>query len=43
MLSKLSIAVLAGFAAGAYCHEGQYSMMVAVLGMLVAIYLWVLE
>lgn len=24
MLSKLIIAVLAGFAAGVYCHEGQY-------------------
>lgn len=43
MLSKLVIAVLAGFAAGVYCHEGQYGMIVAVLGMLVAIYLWVLE
>lgn len=43
MLSKLSIAALAGFAAGVYCHEGQYGMMVAVLGMLVAIYMWVLE
>ena len=43
MLSKLIIAVLAGFAAGVYRHEGQYGMMVAVLGMLVAIYLWVLE
>lgn len=35
MLSKLIIAVLAGFAAGVYCHEGQYGMMVAVLGMYV--------
>ncbi len=43
MLSKLIIAVLAGFAAGVYCHEGQYSMMAAVLGMFIAIYLWVLE
>lgn len=43
MLSKLIIAVLAGFAASVYCHEGQYSMMAAVLGMLVAIYLWVME
>lgn len=43
MLSKLIIAVLAGFAAGVYCHEGQYGMMVAVLCMLVAIYMWVLE
>nr|DAQ25566.1 MAG TPA: hypothetical protein [Caudoviricetes sp.] len=43
MLSKLSIAVLAGFAAGVYCHEGQYGMMVAVLGMFIAIYLWVPE
>lgn len=43
MLSKLIIAVLAGFAAGVYCHDGQYGMMVAVLGMLVAIYLWVME
>lgn len=43
MLSKLIIAVLAGFAAGVYCHEGQYGMMVAVLGMLIAIYLWVME
>lgn len=43
MLSKLVIAVLAGFAAGVYCHEGQYGMIAAVLGMLVAIYLWVLE
>lgn len=43
MPSKLIIAVLAGFAAGVYCHEGQYGIMAAVLGMLVAIYLWVLE
>lgn len=43
MLSKLIIAVLAGFAAGVYCHEGHYGMMAAVLCMLVAIYLWVLE
>lgn len=43
MPSKLIIAVLAGFAAGAYCHEGQYSMMVSVLGMFIAIYLWVME
>ncbi|MFB1731161.1 TMhelix containing protein [Salmonella phage S4lw] len=43
MLSKPIIAVLAGFAAGVYCHEGQYSMMVAVLVMFVAIYMWVLE
>lgn len=43
MLSKLIIAVLAGFAAGVYYHEGQYGMMVAVLGMFIAIYLWVLE
>lgn len=43
MPSKLIIAVLAGFAAGVYRHEGQYGMVVAVLGMLVAIYLWVLE
>lgn len=43
MLSKLIIAVLAGFAAGVYRHEGQYGMMVAVLCMLIAIYLWVLE
>lgn len=43
MLSKLIIAVLAGFAAGVYYHDGQYGMMTAVLGMLVAIYLWVLE
>ena len=43
MPSKLIIAVLAGFAAGVYCHEGQYGMMAAVFGMLVAIYLWVLE
>lgn len=43
MLNKLIIAVLAGFAAGGYCHEGQYGMMVAVLGMLIAIYLWVPE
>ena len=43
MPSKLIIAVLAGFAAGVYCHEGQYGMMVAVLGMFIAIYLWVLE
>ena len=32
MPSKLIIAVLAGFAAGVYCHEGQYGMMAAVLG-----------
>lgn len=43
MLSKLIVTALAGFAAGAYCHEGQYGLMVAVLGMFVAIYLWVLE
>ncbi|HFV9492605.1 TPA: hypothetical protein ACIAM1_002369 [Salmonella enterica subsp. enterica serovar Chester] len=43
MLSKLIITLLAGFAAGGYCHDGQYGMMVAVLGMLIAIYLWVLE
>lgn len=43
MPSKLIIAVLAGFAAGVYCHEGQYSMMVAILGMFIAIYMWVLE
>ncbi|HAG7048794.1 TPA: hypothetical protein G0K97_004154 [Salmonella enterica subsp. enterica serovar Typhimurium] len=46
MLSKLIIAVLAGFAgfaAGVYCHEGQYGMMAAVLGMFTAIYMWVLE
>ncbi|WWE96467.1 hypothetical protein WI0192307A01_CDS0020 [Salmonella phage VT223] len=43
MLNKSIIAVLAGFAAGVYCHEGQYGMMVAVLVMLVAIYLWVME
>ncbi|UCR75480.1 hypothetical protein SGPC_00054 [Salmonella phage SGPC] len=43
MLSKPIIAVLAGFAAGVYCHEGRYSMMVAVLVMFVAIYMWVLE
>ncbi|AGX84710.1 hypothetical protein [Salmonella phage SETP7] len=43
MLSKLIIAVLAGLAAGVYRHEGQYGMMAAVLCMLVAIYLWVLE
>ena len=43
MLSKLIISVLAGFAAGVYCREGQYGMIVTVLGMLVAIYLWVLE
>ena len=43
MLSKLIIAVLAGFAAGVYCRERQYGMMAAVLGMLIAIYLWVLE
>ena len=43
MPSKLIIAVLAGFSAGVYCHEGQYGMLVAVLGMLVEIYLWVLE
>lgn len=43
MPSKLIIAVLAGFAADVYCHEGQYCMMAAVLGMLIAIYLWVLE
>lgn len=43
MLSKLIIAVLAGFAAGVYCHEGQYGMMVSVSGMFIAIYLWVLE
>lgn len=43
MPSKLIIAILSGFAAGVYCHEGHYGMMAAVLGMLVAIYLWVLE
>lgn len=43
MLSKLIIAVLVGFAAGGYCHEGQCGMMVAVFGMFIAIYLWVLE
>lgn len=43
MLSKLIVTALAGFAAGVYCHEGRYGMMVAVLGMLVTIYLWVLE
>lgn len=43
MPSKLIIALLGGFAAGVYCHEGQYGMMAAVLGMLVAIYLWVME
>lgn len=43
MLSKLIVAALAGFAAAVYCHEGQYGMMVAVLCMLIAIYLRVLE
>lgn len=43
MPSKLVIAVLAGFAAGVYCHEGQYGMVAAVLGMFIAIHLWVLE
>lgn len=43
MLSKLIIAVLAGFAAGVYCHEVQYGMMVAVLCMFIAIYMWVME
>ncbi|WP_284142638.1 hypothetical protein [Escherichia coli] len=43
MPSKLIIAVLVGFAAGVYCHEGQYGMMVAIFGMFIAIYLWVLE
>lgn len=43
MPSKLIIAVLAGLAAGVYCHEGQYGMMVSILGMFIAIYLWVLE
>lgn len=43
MLSKLIIAAPAGFAAGVYCHEGHYGMMAAVLGMFIAIYLWVLE
>ncbi|HFW5621169.1 TPA: hypothetical protein ACTNSM_004423 [Salmonella enterica subsp. enterica serovar Enteritidis] len=43
MLSKLIIAVLAGFAAGVYYHEGQYGMMVAVLCMFIAIYVWVME
>lgn len=43
MLSKLIVTALAGFAVGVYCHEGQYGMMVAVLCMLIAIYLWVLE
>nr|DAL23274.1 MAG TPA_asm: hypothetical protein [Caudoviricetes sp.] len=43
MLSKLIIVLLAGFAAGVYCHEGQYGMIVTVLGMFIAIYLWVLE
>lgn len=39
MLSKLIIAVLAGFDAGVYCHEGQYGMMVAISGMSIAIYM----
>lgn len=43
MLSKLIVTSLAGFAASVYYHEGQYGMMVAVLCMLIAIYLWVLE
>ena len=43
MLSKLIIALLAGFAAGVYWHEGQYGMIVAVLGMFIAIYVWVVE
>lgn len=43
MPSKLIIAVLAGFAVGVYCHEGQYGMMAAVLCMFIAIYLWVME
>lgn len=43
MLSKLIVTALAGFAAGVYCLEGQYGMIVAVLGMFIAIYLWVLE
>lgn len=43
MLSKPIVTALAGFATGVYCHGGQYGMMVAVLCMLVAIYLWVLE
>ena len=43
MPSKLVIAVLAGFAAGVYCHEGQYGMMASVLGMFIAMYLWVME
>lgn len=43
MLSKLIVTALAGFAAGVYCHEGQYGMIVAVFGMFIAIYLWVLE
>ncbi|HFW5968843.1 TPA: hypothetical protein ACIB1G_002664 [Salmonella enterica subsp. enterica serovar Saintpaul] len=43
MLSKLIIAVLAGLAAGVYYHEGQYGMMVAVLCMFIAIYVWVME
>lgn len=43
MPSKLIIALLAGFAAGIYRHEGQYGMVVAVLGMFIAIYLWVME
>ena len=43
MPSKLIIAILAGFAASVYCHEGQYGMLATVLGMLVAIYLWVME
>lgn len=43
MLSKLIISILAGFAAGVYCHQGQYGMMVTVLVMFVAIYMWVLE
>ena len=43
MPSKLIIASLAGFAAGAYCPEGQYGMMAAVLCMFIAIYLWVME
>ncbi|MGT1179989.1 hypothetical protein ACVPRA_18195 [Salmonella enterica subsp. enterica serovar Enteritidis] len=43
MLSKLIIAVLAGFAASVYCHQEQYGMMTSVLSMFIAIYLWVLE
>lgn len=43
MLSKLITATPAGFVAGVYHHEGRYGVMVAVLVVLAAIHMWVLE